>query len=164
MMMPRVRALLAVTAALLFITPAALKAAGDPILGTWKLNVQKSKFLPGPGFKSETRTYEQQPDGVKVTIQTVDAKGKLVTSTFLTTPDGIQHSVSGEGGPADAVALKRIDDYTAESTLKHAGSEIAKTTRVLSEDGNSMTITYVGLAPDGSSVNYRMVFEKVTGR
>ena len=136
-------------------------AADDPILGTWKLNVTKSRFLPGPGFRSETRTYEQQKDGVKVTIDTVDGTGKRVASVFLTTPDGQQHSVSGAGGPADAVALKPVNDFTAESSLMHAGREIAKTTRVLSPDGMSMTITYKGLDPYGSEVNYRMVFEKV---
>jgi hypothetical protein len=36
--------------------------AEDPILGTWKLNVRKSTFHPGPGFRGETRTYERQAD------------------------------------------------------------------------------------------------------
>src|SRR5262249_26165205 len=95
--------------------------AEDPILGTWKLNVGKSTFHPGPGFRGETRTYERQADGVKVTIRTVDGNGKLVRNAFLTTPDGQQHPVSGAGGPADAVALKQLDAFTAETTLTHAG-------------------------------------------
>ena len=32
-----------------------LSAQTDPFLGTWKLNVKKSKFVPGPPRKSETR-------------------------------------------------------------------------------------------------------------
>jgi len=135
--------------------------SADPSLGTWKLNVAKSTFRPGPGFQSETRTYEQQPDGVKVTIRTVDAKGKQVTSVYLTTPDGEQHAVSGSGGPADSVGLKRIDEFTAESTLMHAGKEIAKTTRAVAQDGKTMTITYKGLDPQGEDVNYRLVFDRV---
>ncbi len=133
--------------------------AADPTLGTWKLNLRKSKFMPGPGFKSETRTYEQQKDGIMVTIRTVDGKGRQATSAYLTTPDGVQHPVSGSGGPADAVALKRISDLTSESTLMHAGKEIAKTTRTMSEDGKSMTITYKGLNPDGEPVNYTLFFD-----
>ena len=133
----------------------------DPSIGTWKLNVRRSRFRPGPGFQSETRTYEEQKDGVKVTIRTVDAKGRLVTSVYLTTADGEQHAVSGSGGPADSVGLKRINEYTAESTLMHAGREIAKTTRVVSEDGKTMTITYKGLDPAGDDVNYTLVFERI---
>lgn len=135
--------------------------SADPSLGTWKLNLQKSTFRPGPAFQSETRTYEEQKDGVKVTIRTVDAKGRQVTSVYLTTPDGEQHSVSGSGGPADSVGLKRIDEFTAESTLMHAGKEIAKTTRKVSQDGKTMTITYRGLDPEGNEVHYTLVFDQV---
>ena len=135
--------------------------AADSTLGTWKLNVQKSRFLPGPAFQSEIRTYEEQKDGVKVTIRTVDGKGRQVTSVYLTTPDGQQHSVSGSGGPADSVALKRINEFTAESTLTHAGKEIAKTTRVLSPDAKTMTITYKGLDPEGNQVDYTLIFDRV---
>ena len=149
-------------AAILAVTLFAVSAhaADDPLLGTWKLNIRKSRFLPGPGFRSETRTYEQQADGVKVTIDTVDGKGTRVVSVFVTTPDGQQHKVSGEGGPADAVALTRVNETTAETVLTHAGKDIAKTTRVLAADGNSMTVSYVGLDPHGNPVDYRMVFEK----
>jgi hypothetical protein len=135
--------------------------AADPSLGTWKLNLRRSEFHPGPAFQSETRTYEVEKDGVKVTIRTVDGKGRQATSIYLTTPDGQQHAVSGSGGPADTVALKRIDEFTAESTLMHAGKEIAKTTRVVSENGKIMTITYNGFDPEGSRVNYTLVFDRV---
>jgi hypothetical protein len=134
--------------------------AADPTIGTWTLNVQRSKFVPGPGFRSETRTYEEQKDGVKVTIRTVDGKGRKVTTVYLATPDGQQHAVNGVGGPADSVGLKQIDALTAESTLMHAGKEIAKTTRVVSRDRQTMTITYKGLDPDGNPVDYMMFFAK----
>jgi len=123
--------------------------------------VQKSRFLPGPGFKSETRTYEQEKDGIKVTIRTVDGRGRDATSIYVTTPNGEQHKVSGSGGPADSVALKRINNFTAESSLMHAGKEIAKTKRVIDEQGQTMTITYNGLDPDGNPVNYTMVFDRI---
>ncbi len=135
--------------------------AADLTLGTWQLNVKKSKFLPGPAFRSETRIYEEQGDGVKVTIRTVDGKGKQVTSVFTTTPDGQQHTVSGSGGPADSVGLNRINEFTAESTLLHAGKEIAKTTRVVSGDGKTMTIIYKGLDPQGSPVDYTLLFDRL---
>ena len=158
MEIPRVR----ITRLLTFSVVAATALwAVDPTLGTWQLNVQKSRFLPGPGFRSETRTYEEQRDGVKVTIRTVNGKGRQVTSVYLTTPDGQQHTVSGSGGPADSVGLKQINEYTAESTLMHAGKEIAKTTRVVSEDGKTMTITYKGLDPEGNQVNYTLIFDRL---
>src|SRR5947209_4505526 len=54
------------------------RAAGaeDPILGTWKLNLSKSKYIPGPAPRSQTRVYKQTPDGIFVAIDTVDASGR----------------------------------------------------------------------------------------
>ena len=43
-------------AAMLVVVPA-LRAADDPLIGTWKLNVAKSKFSPGPGYKSQMLKY-----------------------------------------------------------------------------------------------------------
>jgi hypothetical protein len=57
--------------------------------------------------------------------------------------------------------LRRINEFTAESTLMHAGREIAKTTRVVSEDGKSMTITYKGLDPRGEPVDYTLRFDRL---
>jgi hypothetical protein len=135
--------------------------SADSVIGTWRLNVQKSRFLPGPAFQSEIRTYEEQKEGVKVTIRAVDGKGRRSTIIYLTTPDGQQHVVSGSGGPADSVALKRVNEFTAESILLHAGKEIAKTVRVIDPEGTTMTITYKGLDPEGNSVDNRLVFERV---
>src|SRR5271165_5608867 len=49
----------------------ALYAQTNPLLGTWKLNTAKSKFDPGPGPKSLTRTVVAQGDGVKYTFDGV---------------------------------------------------------------------------------------------
>ncbi len=98
--------------------------AADPLdttLGTWKLNVAKSKFIPGPPFRSETRTYVALPEGVKVTIHTVDGDGKTITTEFPVNYDGKYHHITTSGGPADAISLTRIDALTAEAHLTHAG-------------------------------------------
>src|SRR3990172_4011578 len=40
-----------------------LRAADDPVIGVWKLNVAKSKYSPGPTPKGATITYETIPGG-----------------------------------------------------------------------------------------------------
>jgi len=74
--------------------------AADASLGTWKLNIEKSRFDPGPAFKSETRTYQAQPMGIKVTIKTIDADGKPVVSEYPVNYDGTFYPVEGTGGPS----------------------------------------------------------------
>ena len=53
------------------------------------------------------------------------------------------HEQTVTGTPAyDAIKLKKLDDYTSESTLSHAGMVFGTARRVISSDGNTMTITF----------------------
>jgi hypothetical protein len=52
-----------------------VRAQADPFLGTWKLNVSQSKFVPGPPRKSEPRMAESSPMGLKVSIKRVNGDG-----------------------------------------------------------------------------------------
>lgn len=65
-----VGALLAVSAATVIAAP----PASDPAIGTWKLNLEKSKFSPGPGPKSQIRTYVETPQGITLTIKTTGGR------------------------------------------------------------------------------------------
>jgi hypothetical protein len=49
--------------------------AAENWLGTWKLNVAKSKYSPGPGPKSLTLKLEATADGIKLTSDGVNSEG-----------------------------------------------------------------------------------------
>src|ERR1700681_3361868 len=85
-----------------------LALAADPVEGTWKLNVSKSKFSPGPAPKDETRVYEAQGEGIKATVRTIDADGHTTTIHIAANYDGKDYPVTG-ASDHDAVALKRIN-------------------------------------------------------
>src|SRR5262245_15250779 len=53
--------------------------AADMLSGTWKLNVAKSKYNPGPAPKSATITYSMDGDWVILKSQGVDAAGKATS-------------------------------------------------------------------------------------
>src|SRR4029077_1336260 len=55
-----------------------LLAQGNTDIGLWKLNVAKSKYVPGPGPRSQTRTVVPQGIGWKVTIEGVSGAGKTI--------------------------------------------------------------------------------------
>src|SRR5215831_4810679 len=55
-----------------------LAQAKEPLFGTWKLNVAKSKFSPGPASKSSSSKWEATQDGVKLTVDTVPASGEPI--------------------------------------------------------------------------------------
>jgi hypothetical protein len=152
--------------ALLFL--AALLATAVPKIGyaqsnllgaTWKLNLAKSKFSPGPAPRSSTLTYEAVGQGFRGKNEIVDAQGnsrKVVVDIFF---DGKSYPVTG--APAfDASSFKIINDSTVEATRTKAGKVIQTMTRVLSADGKTLTFTTTGMNANGQQINDVAVYDK----
>jgi len=137
---------------LLMLGMASFVSAADASLGTWKLNVAKSKFKPGPPPAAETRIYQAQAKGVRTTVKTTWADKLSTTVEYPANYDGKDYPVSGSRD-VDAVSLTRMDDFTSEATLKHAGKEIGVARRVVSSDGKSMMISYKGVNTRGDLVD-----------
>lgn len=113
----------------------------DPILGSWKLNLSRSRFNPGPAPRSQIRTYVQTPDGIQVTIKTTDLRGRVATIEFPDRYDGKDYPMKGSA-VADALSLVRINDYLAEATMKHAGRVVATAKRRITDEGKTLIISY----------------------
>jgi hypothetical protein len=128
------------------------------LLGTWKLNLAKSKYRSGPPPQSQTRTYEPQGQGVKAAIKTTYADGRSTTVGYVANYDSLEYAVTGSPD-ADTIALKKVAPRTAEATLLHAGKVIATASRVISEDGNMLTISYQGVQL-GNHVDYVAVYDR----
>jgi hypothetical protein len=130
----------------------------DPLLGTWLLDVSKSRYSPGPAPKSQTRTYETHRLGIRATVKTVHADGRSTTVQSVYDFDNMEYPVTGSE-EIDAIVMKRVDTYTSEATLTHAGRETGMLRRVISKDGKSMTVTLQRASP---SINNVEVYEKVS--
>lgn len=133
--------------------------AADASIGTWKLNVAKSTFKPGPPPVAETRIYKAQPKGVKTTVRTTWADRLTTTVEYPANYDGKDYPVEGSRD-VDAVVLTRMDDFTSAATLKHAGKDIGVARRVVSRDGKTMTISYKGVNTRGDQVDNVAVYDR----
>jgi len=133
--------------------------ASDPRMGTWKLNVAKSKYSPGPAPQALTVKVEPSGQGEKVIAEFVNADGTRTTTQYTANFDGKDNPLTGSQ-MADMVSLKRIDARTTERTDKK-GDKVAQTLRrVVSQDGKTMTVTTKGTNAQGQAVNNVVVFEK----
>ena len=142
-------------AAVLVASAVVLAAQTDqnsPFTGTWKLNVAKSKFNPGPPPKGETVTIA--PDG-KVSVEEVDAEGKTVNWSF--TPSG-DTAVPIEG-LQDATVLEKISGNTVEHTWKIGGGNETGH-GVVSKNGKTMKYTMTGTNGQGQKVHNVAIYEK----
>ena len=143
--------------ALVVTVPAAL--AGDNWIGSWKANIEKSKFSPGPAPKSLTLKFEASPDGTKMTSETVDADGKATQGEWVSKMDG--KDVPYKGNPnADTAAPKRIDDNTYDNPWKMAGKATVTAHVAVSKDGKTLTVTQKGKNAKGEAVATTMVMDK----
>ena len=110
------------------------------LIGIWRLDLSRSKYSPGPPPKSETRTYTRDDEGLKGVVQRHLADGREETIEYRANFDQ-EYPVSGTDA-YDAVTFKRIDARTAQAVLSHAGQVFGMARRVISEDGQTMTITF----------------------
>jgi hypothetical protein len=136
-------------------------AQGDPINGTWKLNLAKTQFNPGPPPKSQTRTYEASSNGLKLSVEGIDADGNRVAYGFISNYDGKDYPYTGHiPNGSDTIALKRIDAHTVEFTTKKGGKVFVTGSIVISKDGKLQTITSRGTNASGQPTSSVQVFDK----
>jgi len=133
--------------------------AADDTFGTWKLNVSKSKYEPGPAPKSATVKYEAADGGYKRTGETIEADGKKTSFEYTAKYDGKDYPVTGSE-LFDSIAVKRINEHTAEATLKKGGKVVRSAKREISHDGKVMTITMTGVNEKGEKVHNKAVYDK----
>jgi hypothetical protein len=134
-------------------------AAADPIIGTWKLNTAKSTFSPGPGPKSQVRTYAESDKGTVLTIKSTAADGKETTATLTFKDDGKSYPVSGNPD-FDTVSVKRVDALTINSTQMKAGTVVGTGVRTVSKDGKSFTFAQKGTRSGGAKFDDVLVYDR----
>jgi hypothetical protein len=131
----------------------------DASLGTWKLNVAKSKYDPGPPPKTQTLTYEAAGQGVRITSSAVNVRGEPTVIQYTASYDGQDYAVTG-GDDFDTTALRRIDAFTVEGIRKRGGKVVQTFTRVVSPDRKTLTITTTGTNAKGQLINNVVVYER----
>ncbi|MDQ3260786.1 MAG: hypothetical protein M3Q00_08390 [Pseudomonadota bacterium] len=146
-------------AVILFMGFALSAQAADPLVGTWKLNVAKSTYSPGPAPKSLTAKIEAAGEGEKVTADGVRGDDTPIQVEYTAQYDGKDHPITGSP-IADTVSLKRLDANTTERTDKKGGKVVQTLTRKLSSDGKTVTVTIKGTDAEGRPINNLAVFEK----
>ncbi len=135
-------------------------AQSDPQVGVWKLNVEKSKYSPGPAPKSGTTRIEAAGAGTKIIVDQALADGTTRHWEFTANYDGKDSPVTGNNPDADTIARTRIDANTVQTVAKKGGKVTTTQTSAVSSDGKTRTVTTKGVNASGQQVNNVAVYEK----
>jgi hypothetical protein len=145
-------------AALIVVTAAGAQTP-DPVIGTWKLDVAKSTYKPGPAPKSATVLVEPAGKGIQVSVDAVNADGSPAKWGFTTQRDGKEVPVTGNP-MYDTATTTQASPYAGTTEYKKAGKVVLTSKLALSKDGKTMTLTSTGTDAKGQAIHNVTVYTK----
>ena len=150
---------LTLVAGLLFLVPQFALAQNQLFVGTWKADVAKSTYQPGPGPKRETLGFEPVGKGFKVSLDGMNQQGPYhseATGTF----DGVDVPVVASPARPGmfTYAFSRIDDHAWDIVIKVNGERRIVVHNVVSDDGKSMRS--VSTVTNRNEINQIVIYEK----
>jgi hypothetical protein len=143
---------------LTFMSQSQVKTSPDKWIGTWKLNLLKSKFQSGPLPKNRTLVLQEISGGFKATSDLLDDIG-IVHIEFTVKYDGKDVSVQG-GAPGSTISATRTDAFNFATVQKTNGQVTVSTHYVVSRDGKLLTASTSGADEAGGRFTNVAVYDK----
>jgi hypothetical protein len=146
----------------------------DPLLGTWKQNVEKSScIIPVTGAPCEappqvptTRVFEDLGGGfLYVANDGVDSEGKPTGNRIIFKRDGKDYPIAAREQPGIitiSFTTQSLKPFTSEYIIKLDGEVLSTSSEALSLDGKIYTTVTRGTNIRGQTVFNKTVFERVT--
>jgi hypothetical protein len=132
----------------------------EPLLGTWKVNLEKSNYGVLTPPRSDIATFAAGEGGVfKFTGDAIHAKGDAVHSECCTKLEGEECPVTGSPF-VDTVIARRIDARTTEWIARKQGKAIVTAVEAVSEDGRTLTGNWSSTDEKGQALSWTTVSDK----
>jgi hypothetical protein len=142
--------------------PGSMLAQANANVGTWKLNLEKSKYPAGTAPKSLTRTVAVDGDSVKYSFEGQGPDGAALSYGFTAKYDGKDYEISGSGMPygADHISIKKLNSHQFSAVLKKGDKVVANNTTTISHDGKTATLNSKGADAKGKPVKSTAIYDK----
>ena len=150
-------------------------ARANLLIGSWKQNMEKSTYSPGPPPRTwSVRQYAAGDDGAIVAItMNVDLNGLpslgAISAANYDEKEYVQHTVATLASSLGShirpqvtrtISYKPVDPYSVEIVQKQDGRVVSMSTRTISRDGRTMTERFDYTNVEGQRVTNILVFEK----
>jgi hypothetical protein len=131
--------------------------------GTWKLNLQKSKFPPETSPpQSDIRVYEDGGAGIiRSTHTTINGQGEEALTTYSAKFDGKEYPVVTRGSSApSSIAFHIISPYSESFTLTRDRKVVTRGATTISKDGKTLTMVLNTTNARGQTSRGISIYEK----
>jgi hypothetical protein len=149
--------------AVVFAVPVSVTAQGqDSWIGTWRLNLAKSKYEPA-NLAPKNQVIKQEAvagGGLKSTVDGVDAQGKPIHTEVTTMFDSKPSEVKDAPDANTTRVYKRIDGRTYEYVQTVAGKPTTTVRSVVAADGKTRTVTTSGKNAQGQTIANVAFFDR----
>ena len=134
----------------------------DPIIGTWKLNVARSRF-PSPQFtfKQQTEVYQEIGDGrIELTYKSIDINGASTLEVFVFPAQGGAADVLKEQIAGRSYIETKINPNEWLATCLEGGKQLYVLRKLISKDGRTLIKTPGSTDEQGNSPDLYLVLER----
>jgi len=129
----------------------------DPLIGTWKLNLEKSTFTGMAPPKSSTATWAGEGQTFAVTVEGVDAKGQPFKVILRHIYDGQPHPVTGTPN-FDTNTFHRIGNSI--SGVRFKNGKVVELAQAQLVPGKTYTVIEEGINADGQPHRVVRVYDR----
>jgi hypothetical protein len=129
----------------------------DPLIGTWKLNLEKSTFTGRAPPKSRTATFAGEGQTFAVTIEGVEAKGQALKLIYRHIYDGQPHPITGSPD-FDSNTYHRFGNSISGTFFKNG--KVVGLAQIQLVPGKTFTVIEEGIEADGLLYHDALVFER----
>jgi hypothetical protein len=148
---------------LVFLGSAGSLLAADSFVGTWRLNIAKSKAEPQPpgmAVRAETVVIQEINERYEVTVQGTRENGSPISVRYSVPAMGGMLKYSGGAQQADTHAMKKINDTTVDFIATRNGKVVSTIRATVSANGKAMRTDEKGVDADGKPVQDLEVFDR----
>jgi len=138
---------------LAFLIPQFAVAQNGLFIGTWKVNLAKSKYLLSEVPRSETLQFEPMGERFKVSLDGVNRQGRYHSESIGKFDNVDVPVLASPARPAVfTYAFRRIDERTWNILIKVNGESRILVQNVVSDDGQTMkSISTAVIKPSGQA-------------
>jgi hypothetical protein len=139
------------------VTLPAFGQGADPVIGTWRLNVEKSTYVGTKAPKSQSNTFAGEGQTLTDTVEGVDAQGQAYKIVFRHVYDGMPHPTTGTP-TYDSTIYTRIGNTI--NAVRFRMGKPAEVGQVVIVPGKTLTNTAEGIDENNQSYHYVQVYDR----